>query len=60
MESELVLAKQALLDRRFIEQAKTILMLKRGLTEQQSHQFLQPMYSLLYKVELQKNVRLYN
>jgi hypothetical protein len=41
MESELVLAKQALLDRRFIEQAKTILMFKKGLTEEQSHQFLQ-------------------
>ncbi|WP_044411953.1 nitrate- and nitrite sensing domain-containing protein [Thiomicrospira microaerophila] len=41
MESELVLAKQALLDRRFIEQAKSKLMFAKGLSEEQAHQFLQ-------------------
>lgn len=41
MEAELVIAKQALLDRRFIERAKSMLILQKGLTEEQAHQFLQ-------------------
>jgi hypothetical protein len=41
MEAELVVAKQALLDRRFIERAKSMLILQKGLTEEQAHQFLQ-------------------
>ncbi len=58
VEAELMLAKQTLLDRRFIERAKALLMIKKQITEEQAHQFMrnQAMKSGLKMVDLAKQL----
>lgn len=58
VEAELMLAKQTLLDRRFIERAKALLMIKKQMTEEQAHQFMrnQAMKSGLKMVDLAKQL----
>ncbi|SFR50048.1 nitrate- and nitrite sensing domain-containing protein [Thiomicrospira sp. ALE5] len=58
IEAELIVAKQTLLDRRFIERAKAVLMIEHKYSEQQAHQFLrdQAMKTGMKMVDLAKRL----
>ena len=58
LQEQLVLAKQALLERKFIERAKSLLILKQGITEEEAHKVLQEaaMRSGMKVVEVAKKI----